>query len=163
MIKNEHSGFPPVVNNNSKILILGSFPSVKSREECFYYGNPMNRFWKMLSQIYKENFLVETAQKQNLILKHNLALWDVVSFCNIVGSSDSKLSSVQKTNIAPIEQLLQEYPSIQKILCNGAMSYKLLLKFVKIPPNIQIFCLPSTSPANTRFDISLWEKELKQQ
>lgn len=152
-------GFEPVYNKNSKILILGSFPSVKSRKVQFYYGNPQNRFWKVLGEILNENFDVSTTQKIATLQKHNIALWDIVKCSNIVGSSDAYLiRNVSNKDVNNIDELIEK-TKITKILCNGKTSYLLCLKYVK--SNVEIVCLPSTSSACFKFDKSKWEKELK--
>ena len=152
-------GFEPVYNKNSKILILGSFPSVKSRKVQFYYGNPQNRFWKVLGEILNENFDVSTTQKIEILQKHNVALWDIVKCSNIVGSSDAILiKNVSNKDINNIDELIEK-TKITKILCNGKTSYLLCLKYVK--SNVEIVSLPSTSSACVKFDKSKWEKEVK--
>ena len=155
---NEFIGFNPLVYDDSKILVLGSFPSVKSRENNFYYGNPQNRFWKVLSSIFNEPLPANIDEKKALCQKHKIALWDVVIGANLKGSSDSALEKSDFV-LADIRGLLKNYPNIKKIVCNGKLSYKLYLKhFEKL--GIEVVYLPSTSPANTRFDITVWQKEL---
>lgn len=143
-------GFEPFYQPDSKILILGSFPSVKSREVNFYYGNALNKFWKILNEIY--NLPIDSiADKKLLLTKANIALWDIVSKCEITGSLDS---NIKNYSIADLSIILNN-SNIEKILLNGKTAYKL---FSKAYPNlIEIsHCLPSTSPANTRFDKQLW-------
>lgn len=156
---NNNIGFEPLIDNDSKILILGSFPSVKSRENLFYYGHPQNRFWKMLAYIFNENQPKSIEEKKELCRKHKIALWDVVIESNIKGSSDLAL---EKSNykIANIPTLLKNHPSINGILCNGKFSFKLYNSYFA-DLKIDAICMPSTSPANARFDITIWENEIK--
>lgn len=148
-------GFEPVFDENSRILILGSFPSVKSRAEGFYYGNPQNRFWKILCDFFQEP-LATVAEKREFLLRRKIALWDVVTSCEIVGSSDA---SIRKETVADIPALLQA-SSVRSILCNGAKSYALLCQHY---PNLLSMSrkLPSTSPANPRFSREIWETCLR--
>lgn len=152
-------GFDPLVDKNSKVLILGSFPSVKSRENCFYYSNPQNRFWKVLSSIFNEKIPLTIDEKKELCRKHNIALWDVVVSSNLIGSADTTL---EKSNfsLADIDTLLKNYPNIKKIACNGKLAFKLFQKhFAHL--KIDAVYLPSTSPANTRFDMNIWVENLE--
>ncbi len=150
-------GFKPFIDNDSKILILGSFPSVKSRENGFYYGNKQNRFWKTLATIFQENVPITLQEKQDLCRKHKIALWDIVEESNLKGSSDQTLSkSIIK--LADIKSLLINYPNISKILCNGLLAYNLFIKHFK--DDFPVVKMPSTSPANTRFNFEIWKKEL---
>ncbi len=148
--------FKPIYNKNSKILILGSFPSVKSREYNFYYSNPQNRFWKMLSLIYKDNLPETIDQKKNLILDHNLALYDAIKMCDIKASSDLSIRNEISTDIDPII----ENSNIQKILCNGKKSFDIVTKKM----NKKAIQMPSTSSANARYSlkdlVEIWGKEL---
>ena len=118
-------GFEPVFDENSKILILGSFPSVKSRENGFYYGHPQNRFWKMLSQVFDEKFANDTESKKTLLKKHKIALYDVVAQSDLSGSADLSLEKSNR-NLADISFLLPPHTSVTKILCNGKTAFKLL-------------------------------------
>lgn len=136
----EHT-FGPVYDQNSRVLILGSFPSVKSREQGFYYGHPQNRFWKMLAAIYKEEIPNSIDEKKKFLLKHGIALWDVIESCDIEGSSDSSIRNVVVNDIA---RILMEAP-IKVVLTNGKKAQELYRKYVKHPEAV---CLPSTSPAN---------------
>ena len=145
----KYSGFPPLFDNNSRILILGSFPSVKSREQHFYYGNKQNRFWQTLNKAFGTS--AETVEeKKQLCLQHGIALWDIVTFCEIHGSMDTDIKNYQ---LADLSQVLSRAP-IQKILCNGTKAHQLTLSayFGEVP----VVKLPSTSPANVRFDQQAW-------
>lgn len=145
----------PVFNANSKVLILGSFPSVKSREIEFYYGNKQNRFWKMLCGYFNEPIPVTTEEKKVFLYRRGVALWDMVMRCDIEGSSDS---SVKNAEIADLYVVLH-YAPIRKILLNGSLAYRL---FTENYGNIQIPYekMPSTSPANPRYNESVWRQAL---
>lgn len=156
-MENMKKGFDPFVFDNSEILILGSFPSVKSREINFYYGHPQNRFWKVLAITFGENIPKTIEDKKELCQKHKIALWDVIVSSDLNGSSDLNL---EKSNFTPadLNSLLINYPNITKILCNGKLAFKLYQKLFNL--NKKVVCMPSTSPANTRFDIDIWKNEL---
>lgn len=152
-------GFEPIYNNNSKILILGSFPSVISRENKFYYGNPQNRFWKMLEKIFNCS-LTNVNNKINFLLNYNIALWDIIKSCQIVGSLDKNLKDIKYVNL---KKVLPNNTNVNKILCNGKKCYTLTKKYLKDNKmDFECICLPSTSPANVRFDLALWQNELKE-
>ena len=139
--------FPPVVDENCTILILGSVPSVKSVEQNFYYGHPQNRFWKVLSALLGEDFVsADKEVKRELLLAHHIALYDSVEECDILGSSDAHV-----TNVIPadIEGIIKG-TKISKIFCNGATSYKYFEKYHK---NLTATLLPSTSPANANWTL----------
>lgn len=148
-----NNGFDPIFDNNSEILILGSFPSVKSREIGFYYGNPRNKFWDMLSMIFNAEF-TDTESKINFLIKQKIALWDIIDKCDIKGSSDSDIT---KTNskIVDLISLLNKAPNIKAILCNGKTSYNTVIKNYNL--ELPIIYLPSTSPANISYDFNKWE------
>lgn len=147
--------FAPVYDKNSKLLILGSFPSVKSREISFYYGHPRNRFWTLLSALLKQPIPVSIEEKKNLLLSYHIALWDVIQSCEIKGSSDSSIKNVVPNNILS----LIEQSSVTHIYANGSKAYSLYEKYCK--PNIflPITRLPSTSPANAAFPLERLIKE----
>lgn len=147
--------FAPVWNKHSKILILGTFPSVKSREMQFYYGHPQNRFWKMLAQIYKESVPSSIEEKKRLILNHELAIWDVIAKCDILGSSDSSIRNVVINNIAG----LVEKSQIHTIVANGAKAFELYEKYQLKHTGIPAKKLPSTSPANAAWKLERLVKE----
>ncbi len=139
--------FKPIYNENSKILILGSFPSVKSREYNFYYSHPQNRFWKILSKIFNEEKIDTIEQKTNLLLKNNIAIYDVIMKCDIEGSLDSNIKNVK---VNDIDSIITN-SKIEKIFFNGKKAYELFLKYNKNNMNnnkIKLEVLPSTSPAN---------------
>ncbi len=141
--------FEPVWDKDSEILILGTFPSVKSRETNFYYGHPQNRFWKLLAKIYEEP-LPETAdEKKQLILKYHLAVWDVIGQCDIIGSSDSSIRNVIPCDLSG----LLEQSRIHMIIANGAKAYELYRKYQQPRTGIKAQKLPSTSPANAAWSM----------
>lgn len=161
-IKYEHivHPFPPLYSSDSRILILGSLPSVKSREQLFFYGHPQNRFWKMLSIILGETEPVTIDEKKNIILTHGLALWDTIYSCDIVGSSDSSIKNVVPTELTSIV----EKTKINKIICNGKTSGKYYEKYQMNELGIKPVILPSTSPANAAFTldrlVDIWRNEI---
>ncbi len=153
--------FDPVYDSNSRILILGTFPSVKSREYHFYYGHPQNRFWKVLAAITNEPIPGSIPEKKQLLLRHRIALWDVIKSCEIIGSSDSSIRNVVP---ADIPWLLQQAP-ISAIFGNGAKACELFRKYAQplLEESFQkgkctkeacaIQKLPSTSPANAAWNL----------
>ncbi len=141
--------FEPVFNEESKILILGSFPSVKSREQEFYYGHPMNRFWRMLEVILKKEVPLDSSKKRVFLLEHHIALWDVIDSCDIIGSSDSSIKNVIPTDLTKI---LSVSP-IRNIYVNGKTAKRLYDRFSESVTGIKAICLPSTSPANAMFSL----------
>lgn len=136
--------FPPLYNKDSKILILGSFPSVKSREEMFFYGHPQNRFWKVLSAVFKCDKPETVEEKKRFLLENGIALWDVIASCEITGSSDSSIKNVKVNDLSKI---LRE-ADIRQIFVNGKTAEKYFKKYIKAQINRDAVCLPSTSPAN---------------
>ena len=149
-------GFEPVFDSNSRVLILGSFPSVKSREAEFYYGNKQNRFWRTLCEAFGEQTVETVEDKKRLCLRHGIALWDIVASCEIKGSMDADITNYELVNL---ERVLKNC-NVEKILCNGATSYKLTKSVYN--GGIPVYKLPSTSSANVRFDKSVWLEHLKQ-
>ena len=137
----------PIYDLDSKILILGSFPSVKSRENHFYYGHPQNRFWKVLAALYKSESFVTIEEKKMFLLKNQIAIWDVIASCDITGSSDSSIKNVVPTDLSVILKEAQ----IQKIYANGATAAKLFRKYQEPIVKREIITLPSTSPANASY------------
>ena len=142
--------FPPLYDNNSKILILGSFPSVKSREQNFFYGHSQNRFWRVVSAVLREVCPQTVEQKRNMLLKHSIALWDCIASCDIVGSSDSSIKKVTPNNIMPI----LEGADIKMIFTNGKTSDKYYNKYIRDVTGREAICLPSTSAANAAWSVS---------
>ena len=141
--------FGPIYDAASQILILGSFPSVKSREASFYYHHPQNRFWRLLSQLYEEPFPEGIPERKALLLRHHVALWDVIDSCDIIGSSDTSIRNVKPTDIA---SLLQK-TKIQKIYGNGSKARQLYRRYCEEVCGFPIHPLPSTSPANAAWSL----------
>lgn len=149
-------GFDPFIFPDSRLLILGSFPSVKSRQEGFYYGNKQNRFWRVLADFFGMPVPQTVAQKQAMLRAHRIALWDIVTECEIRGSMDK---DIVNPRIADVPALLTRYP-VRSIFTNGATAHKLLLR--NFPQLSDITTpLPSTSPANVRFDAAVWQQALR--
>ena len=139
----------PFYNKDSEILILGSIPSVKSRELNFYYAHPQNRFWKILTKIYNEPNVITIEEKKEFLTKYKIVLWDVISSCEITGSSDNTIKNVITNDI----NLIINNSKITKIFTTGNKAYELYNKYCLKNTNIKAIKLPSTSPANCRKDI----------
>ena len=152
--------FGPVYDSTSDILILGSFPSVKSREANFFYGHPQNRFWKVISAVYDAPVPLTIEEKTEFLLKNHIALWDTIDSCDIIGSSDSSIKNVIPTDI---NMILKAAP-IKAVFCNGAASHKLYMKHCYPNTGVEAIKLPSTSPANAAFSleklIGMWKEEI---
>ena len=152
--------FPPLYDENSQILILGSFPSVKSREVKFFYGHPQNRFWKVVANVFDEKIPETIEDKKSLILKNHLALWDAISECEITGSSDASIKNAKANDISKI---LKD-SSIKKIIVNGKTAERLYIKYIEPITGIKAVVMPSTSPANAAWSldrlIEAWADEL---
>lgn len=144
-----HHEFPPVFDSNSKVLILGSFPSVKSRDQQFYYGHSQNRFWKVLAAVTEDVVPQTVAGKKEFLLSHGIALWDVIEECEIAGSSDSSIRKVVPVDISVI---LSQAP-IRRIYANGSKAFELYQKFLLPVTGIACDKLPSTSPANAAWSL----------
>lgn len=142
----EIHNIPPLYDKNSKILILGSFPSVKSREAEFFYGHPQNRFWKVVSAILGCDCPKTVAEKREMLLSHNIAVWDVIKSCEITGSSDSSIKNVVPNDLSEIFKTAD----IKAVFTNGTASYNMYNKYIKSPEAIK---LPSTSPANAAYSL----------
>ena len=147
---------PPLYNSDSRTLILGSFPSVKSREQVFFYGHPQNRFWRVLAGVFNEAVPQSIEQKREFILSHNLALWDTIESCEITNSSDSSIKNVVPNNLDTI----LKNSRIERIFTNGKASQKYYDKFLKQKYG-EAICLPSTSPANAAFSLEKLINEWK--
>ena len=148
-------GFEPVYNSNSRILILGSFPSVKSREIAFYYGNKQNRFWKTVCGYFGEDVPETVEGKKDFLLRRQIALWDMVTACEINGSADASIKNVET---ADLERIFQS-ANLERIFLNGTLSYDLFVSKYK-DAGIVYQKLPSTSPANPRFSVEVWRNAL---
>ncbi len=153
--------FPPVVGPHSHTLILGSFPSVKSREQGFFYGHPRNRFWPLLAAIYGEDVPADIPGKEILILRHGLALWDVIAACTITGSSDASIKDARPVDIRRIT----DQAHIRRVLCNGALAGKLYQRYLADALALPAIVLPSTSPANAAWSLprlaEVWRSALE--
>lgn len=147
--------FEPVYNKDSRILILGTFPSVKSREQEFYYGHPQNRFWKLLSALVQEEIPETISQKKEFLLRNHIALWDVVHSCRITGSSDSSIKDVVPNDIS---RIIQE-TGMTNIFANGGKAYSLYEKYLYPAVKVKAVKLPSTSPANAAFSLERLKAE----
>ena len=150
------SGFEPFYNADSELLILGSFPSVKSRQQNFYYGNPRNDFWRILAQFFEESVPVSVAEKQHFLTDHKIALWDIVTSCEISGSADS---TIRNYSTADLSKVLSACP-IRKIILNGGTAYNIFLKKYSAI-GLPYIKLPSTSPANAHRKDEVWFDELR--
>ncbi len=136
--------FPPVFDADSEVLILGSFPSVKSRETAFFYGHPQNRFWKVTSSVFGENEPLTVEAKKTFLLRSHIALWDVIGSCYIEGSSDASIRDVTVNDL----NIILKAADIKEIFVNGKTAYKYYLKYSQPMTGRSAVCLPSTSPAN---------------
>ena len=152
-----HHPFPPLYNENSKILILGSFPSVKSREQMFFYGHKQNRFWKVLSAVFDSPTPQTIEEKKTFLLENNIALWDVIASCEITGSSDSSIKNVVANDLSEI----LKNANIKQIFVNGKAAEKYYNKYTKPIVKRDAICLPSTSPANAAWSIEKLVDEWK--
>ena len=141
--------FEPIYDANSNVLILGTFPSVKSREHHFYYGHPQNRFWKVISTLIHTKLPQSIEAKKAMLLAHGIAIWDVIQSCDIVGSSDSSI-----TNVIPMDfSRILAQSQVKRIFANGATAAKLYQKYCEQSTGIPIIKLPSTSPTNAAFSL----------
>lgn len=141
--------FLPVYDKNCKILVLGSLPSVKSREQKFYYGHPQNRFWKVIAGLTGQPVPADIEEKKALLLGQHIAVSDVIAECDIIGSSDSSIRNVKPMELAEI----LENADIRQIYANGAAAGRLFEKFQKKTCGREIITLPSTSPANAAYSL----------
>ena len=142
--------FEPVYDKDSEILILGTLPSVKSRENNFYYGHKQNRFWKVLAILLKEPVPDTIEEKKAMLLAHRIALWDVIQSCDIKGSSDSSIKNVQPTDIG----MILEKTNMTQIYANGNKAGQLYKRYQFPVTGIEATVLPSTSPANAAWSLA---------
>ena len=140
---------PPVYDDRSKILILGSFPSVKSREGQFFYHHKQNRFWRVLAAVFEDTLPETIEEKKEFLLRHNIAIWDVIASCDIEGSSDSSIKNVQPTDIG----MILEKTNITRIYANGNKAGQLYKRYQFPVTGIEAMVLPSTSPANAAWSL----------
>ena len=153
--------FGPLFSEHSRVLILGSFPSVKSREQQFFYGHPQNRFWKVIAALFHQEVPETIGQKKELILRNNLALWDSIASCVVTGSSDASIRDVRANDLS----VILDHSPIRKIFCNGKTSWQMYEKWILPSTGREAVCLPSTSPANAQWSldrlIDAWSVILK--
>lgn len=140
---------PPLYDENSRVLILGSFPSVKSREQMFFYGHPQNRFWRVLALVFGEDAPLTIEEKRSFVLRHRLALWDVLASCDIEGSADSTIKNAVANDLSEIIK----NSKVAKIFVNGKTAEKYYIKYTEKKLGRKAICLPSTSPANASFSL----------
>lgn len=141
--------FPPLYDEASRILILGSFPSVKSREQQFFYGHKQNRFWKVMACLLDCPVPGTIEEKKAMLLEHHVAVWDVIGSCDITGSSDASIQNVVPNDLTPVFESAQ----IRAVYANGSKSYELYQKYIYPRNGRKIVKLPSTSPANAAFSL----------
>ena len=139
----------PVFDKDSRILILGSFPSVKSREEGFFYGHPQNRFWRVTAQVFGEKTPMSVDEKKSFLLRNHISLWDVIGSCEIDGSSDASIRNVTVNDLS----VILETADIQAVFLNGKKAEQLYKKYLLPVVKRDAVCLPSTSPANASWSL----------
>ena len=149
MAERIHHPFGPLYGPDSRILILGSFPSVKSREQQFFYGHPQNRFWKVVAAVFGQEVPATIPEKKELILDNGLALWDSIASCVISGSSDAAIREVVPNDL----RVVLSHAPIRRIFCNGKKSYEMYEKYILPATGMPAICLPSTSPANAQWSL----------
>ena len=150
--------FDPVFNTESKILILGSFPSVKSRENNFFYGHPQNRFWKVMAKVLEWEVPTTIEEKRKMLLENHVAVWDVIASCSILGSSDTSIKDVIVNDFSKI----LENSKVERIYVNGGKAYELYHKYAEKVTGIKAVKLPSTSPANAAWSLEKLTKTWKE-
>ena len=148
--------FDPLYDENARVLILGSFPSVKSREVNFYYGHPRNRFWQVMAELLDEEVPVSVPAKREMLLKHGIALFDVIRSCEIRGSSDSSIRNAQVNDLSPI---LSASRIGDRVYTNGKKAGELYRKYIYPQNGIPATVLPSTSPANAAWSLERLVRE----
>ena len=141
--------FAPVWNRDSRVLVLGTFPSVKSREQGFYYGHPRNRFWKVTGAFLKCRVPETVEEKKKMLLEGHIAVWDVIESCEIEGSSDSSIRNVKANDIGG----LLEKSAVKAVFANGDKAYQLYCRYCREQAGMDIVKLPSTSPANAAWQL----------
>lgn len=150
-----HHTFEPVYDSRSRILILGTFPSVKSRENEFYYGHPQNRFWKVLAAVTGADMPVGTEEKKRFLKGSRISIWDVIDSCDIIGSSDSSIRNVVPADLS----VILEKADIRQIYANGGKAWQLYQKYSLPAVGRSCIKLPSTSPANAAFSLERLKEE----
>ena len=153
--------FPPLYDGNSRILILGSFPSVKSREQRFFYGHPQNRFWRVMAGVLGCETPKDIPEKREMLLRNAIALWDSIARCEIEGSSDASIGQVISNDLTPIFSAAD----IRQVFCNGKKSWEMYHQYIEPACGRPAVCLPSTSPANAAWSLErltlAWESALR--
>ena len=140
---------PPVFDKHSEVLILGSFPSVKSRESGFFYGHPQNRFWKVTAAVFSEETPATIEEKKAFLLRNHIAVWDVIGSCEIEGSSDATIRDVTVNDL----DIILKKADIKSIYVNGKKAYQMYQRYTQPVIGREAVCLPSTSPANAVWNI----------
>jgi len=150
----------PVFDENSRILILGTFPSVKSREAAFYYAHPQNRFWKVMAKLLDVSLPDTIEDKKSMLLGHGIAIWDVIQSCDITGSSDASILNVIPNDLSKILKASK----VKRIFANGHKAYELYHRYCIQTIGMEITALPSTSPANARVTLDelsdIWKQKI---
>ena len=141
--------FPPLYDGNSEILILGSFPSVKSRESMFFYGHPQNRFWRVMAAVFGDDVPAAVPEKRDFLTRHHVAAWDVIGACDITGSSDASIRNAVPNDLSPILAAAD----IKKIYVNGKTAARMYDRYILPLTGREAVCLPSTSPANAAWSL----------
>lgn len=139
----------PVYDKDSRILILGSFPSVKSREQQFFYGHKQNRFWRVMANVLECEVPEDIPQKRSMLIRHHVAVWDVIASCEITGSSDASIRNVQPNDLSAILSLAD----IRAVYTNGVKAHQLYQKYIYPVNGREAYPLPSTSPANAAYSL----------
>ena len=151
-------GIPPVYDKNSRILMLGSIPSPKSRETVFFYGHPQNRFWKVLGAVLKKDIPVSIQEKKKLLLDSHIALWDVIQSCEICGASDATIKNARANDLA----IIFDNADIKCVFTTGRAAYRYYMRFFGENTVCDIISLPSTSAANcANYTLTALEEEYK--
>ena len=140
---------PPLYREDSQILILGSFPSVKSREAAFFYGHPQNRFWKVMAAVFGDTVPADVQEKRAFLIRHRVAAWDVIHSCTITGSSDASIRDVVPNDLT----VILDHAPIRQIFVNGKTAHKMYRKYIEPVTGRPAVCLPSTSPANAAWNL----------
>ena len=141
--------FPAIYAPDSRILILGSFPSVKSREQMFFYGHPQNRFWRVMAALLSADVPQTVEEKRAFLLANHIALWDVIASCRIEGSSDSSIRDAVPTDLS----VLLAHAPIRAVFCNGQTAFRLYARYQEQETGLPATLLPSTSPANAAYSV----------
>lgn len=144
----EH-GIPPVFDERSEVLVLGTMPSPKSREAAFFYGHPQNRFWRVLAAMFDEPVPEDNAERADLLLRHHIALWDVLESCDIRGASDASIANARPNDLSRV----LEKASVRRVFCTGAAAGRYYAKLCAVASGLPASVLPSPSPANAAWSL----------